>query len=388
LEAREGNITHISRQYVYSKLMHNKNSDIVWMRRAVDLARRGKGRTSPNPAVGAVIVKNGRVIGEGWHKRAGGPHAEIAALASCKTSAKGAVIYVTLEPCNHTGRTGPCAVALIEAGLSEVVIGSKDISPKKGRRGIEALKRAGIKTRAGVLKGECDRLIENFIKHSSTGMPHVTLKAAMTLDGKIATRTGDSKWISSSASRSRVHRMRNEMDAVIVGSDTVIADDPQLTVRHGRPRLNPLRVIVDGALNISVKSKIITTAHAIPTLVAVTKSASPGKIEAIRKAGAEVIVIKGTSKKINLRALLKELGKRGIMSAMMESGGALAGAAIKAGLIDRVLFFIAPKIAGGDYYAINIDGVAKMSEAWELDEFEVARSGPDIMIEGRIITKG
>lgn len=364
--------------------MIDKTSEIVWMRRAVYLARKGKGRTSPNPAVGAVIVKNGRVIGEGWHKKAGGEHAEIAALGACDTSAKGAVIYVTLEPCNHTGKTGPCAVALIGAGVSEVVIGSKDVSPKKGKRGITALKRAGVKTRAGVLKSECDRLIEDFIKHSATGMPHVTLKAAITLDGKIATRTGDSKWISSSASRSRVHRLRNEMDAVIVGSDTVIADDPQLTVRYGRPRLNPLRVIVDGTLSISVKSKIITTAHAIPTLVAVTKSASPKKIEAIRKAGAEVVVIKGASKKINLRALLKELGKRNIMSAMLESGGALAGAAIKAGLIDRVLFFIAPKIAGGDYYAINVAGVARMSSAWTLEEVEVARSGPDIMIEGRI----
>jgi len=366
----------------------DKAYQTIWMRRAIDLARKGKGRTSPNPAVGAVIVKNGRVIGEGWHKKAGGPHAEITALASCETSPKGAVIYVTLEPCNHTGKTGPCAPALIEAGLSEVVIGARDVSPKKGRRGIEALKRAGVKTRAGVLKSECDRLVEDFTKHSATGIPHITLKAAITLDGKIATRTGDSKWISSSASRSRVHRLRNEMDAVIVGSDTVIADDPQLTVRHGRPRLNPLRVIVDGELSISAKSKIITTARRIPTLVAVTKSASPKKIGAIRKAGAEVAIIKGASKKINLRALLKELGNRNIMSAMMESGGALAGAAIKAGLVDRVLFFIAPKIAGGDYYAINVDGVAKMSSAWELTEVEVARSGPDIMIEGRIMNRG
>ncbi len=359
-----------------------KATDSVWMERAITLARKGKGRTSPNPAVGAVIVKKGAIIGEGWHKKAGAPHAEAAALKSCKTSPQGATIYVTLEPCNHHGRTPPCAEAIIESGIREVVIGAKDRSPKKGRKGIEALRRAGVKVRTAVMEAECERLIEDFNKHSTTALPFFTLKAALTLDGKIATRTGDSKWISSPQSRRLVHQLRNESDAIIVGVDTVIADDPLLTVRHGQPRKNPLRVIVDSQLKIPAKSKIVKTANGVPTLVVTTHTAPAMKVKTLGKAGVEVVTLPAKVGRVNLRKLAELLGERNVMGAMVESGGRLASAFLDAGLIDRALFHIAPKLVGGDYCALNGAGVAKMAEAWPLTNIEISNCGGDIVVEG------
>lgn len=356
------------------------------MARAVELARRGKGRTSPNPAVGAVIVKGGKVIGEGWHKRAGGPHAEINALASCKTSPKGAAMYVTLEPCNHQGRTGPCAAAIVEAGLKEVVIGARDASAKPGVKGAAALRRAGVAVRFGPMKRECGTLVEDFAKHSSTGLPFVTVKAAVTLDGKVATKTGDSRWISSPQSRGEVHRMRNEADAVMVGADTVIADDPQLTVRHGRPRRDPLRVIVDGRLRTPMNSNVVKTCGQTPTIIAASPSAPAARRRALEKAGVEVLTVKGRGGRVSLKKLLLALGQRGVMSVLIESGGELAGAALREGVADRVVFYVAPKIAGGPRAAVTGFAVDMMKDAVGLAGVTVRRSGPDVVIEGRIET--
>ncbi len=358
--------------------------DTRWMERAITLARRGKGRTAPNPAVGAVIVRKGKVIGEGWHKKAGADHAEIEALRSLTGYARGATLYVTLEPCNHHGKTPPCAEAIIKSGVARVIIGARDMSPKKGRRGSEALRRAGINVHTGVLGDQCNRIVDDFMKHSTTGEPLVTLKAAITIDGKISTRAGDSKWISCDTSRRMVHRMRNETDAVMVGADTVIYDDPLLTVRQGKSRRDPLRVVVDGLLRIPLRSKIISTSREIPTLVATTSVAPPGKIRSIEKAGAEVMVVPARRGHVNLSKLITRLGERNVMSVMMESGGALGGAALKTGIVDRVMFFIAPKIVGGDQCSFNGAGVKKIADAWRLDGMTASSIGTDILVEGKI----
>lgn len=362
--------------------MKSRDNDLLFMTRAIELARRGKGRTSPNPAVGAVIVKGGRIIGEGWHKKAGAPHAEIAALQSCETSPKGAALYVTLEPCNHEGRTPPCVPAIVKAGIRRVVIGAKDPSTKPGVKGVLALKRAGVKVEMSALAPECGRLIEDFAKHSATGLPFVTLKTAMTLDGKISTRAGDSKWISSEKSRRLVHLLRDEHDAVMVGSDTVIHDDPALTVRHGKNRRNPLRVIVDGTLRVSMNSTVVATASKIPTIIVTTSKAPMKKIDALTLAGVDVITATERGSHIVLPWLMEELGRRGVMSVLLESGGRLAAAMLDECLIDRVIFFIAPKIIGGPNCVLPGHGVAKMAEALPLADPVITRTGPDILVDG------
>ncbi|VAX22634.1 Diaminohydroxyphosphoribosylaminopyrimidine deaminase / 5-amino-6-(5-phosphoribosylamino)uracil reductase [hydrothermal vent metagenome] len=353
------------------------------MERAIELALKGKGRTSPNPAVGAVIVKNGKIVGEGFHKKAGHPHAEIEALNSLKTPSKGATIYVTLEPCNHLGKTPPCTDAIIKAGIKKVVIGAKDTSPKKGARGIAKLKRAGVTVRTGVLEANCKSLVKDFIKHSTTGMPFVLLKTAMTLDGKIATESGDSKWITSDDSRRLVHDIRNQVDAVMVGSETVLADDPRLSARVGRALFRPMRVVVDGALSIPLDSKIMKTADKARTVIATTRKASPAKIKKLEKLGAEVLVSPGTGK-VRLKWLMKKLGDKGVMSVMLEGAGDLAGAAFKARIIDHVMFFIAPKIVGGRRSAVTCKSVKKMSDALKLECVNIRVCGSDVVIEGRL----
>ncbi|MGK7345293.1 MAG: bifunctional diaminohydroxyphosphoribosylaminopyrimidine deaminase/5-amino-6-(5-phosphoribosylamino)uracil reductase RibD [Candidatus Nitrospinota bacterium M3_3B_026] len=358
------------------------SSDSDFMLRAVELARKGKGRTSPNPAVGAVIVKDGKVVGEGWHKKAGKPHAEIEALRSARGQAAGAALYVTLEPCNHHGLTPPCTDAIIAAGITRVVIGARDTSPKEGERGAARLRKAGVAVRAGVLKKDCGRLVEDFLKHSRTGLPFVTLKTAMTLDGKIATASGDSKWISSEESRRYVHRLRDETGAVMAGADTVIADNPELTVRHGRGGRDPLRVIVDSRLRTPRDAKVVKRAKRIPTIIATSSAAPLKKVRELERAGVEVLVLPSRSGRVRLSCLMEELGRRGVMGVLLEGAGELAGAAVGAGVVDRVLFFIAPKIAGGTRCPVTGFSVEKMSGALELSGVEVERIGPDVAIGG------
>ena len=358
-----------------------------WMRRAMELAVRGKGKTSPNPAVGAVIVKNGRVVGEGWHRKAGGPHAEVFALRQAGKAARGATAYVTLEPCNHTGRTGPCAKALIEAGVREVVIGARDISPKRGLRGAAALRRAGVKVTLSVLKAECMELCEDFFKHSATGLPHVTIKTAMTLDGKIAARSGDSRWISSARSRKLVHIMRSRVDAVMIGADTAIMDDPLLTVRDA-PGRNPVRALVDGRLRAPVDGKLARSARHIPTIIlTTTKHADGAKAALWRKAGADVLAA-GEGERVDLSMALAALGLRNIMSVLVESGGALAWELVRTGLADRALFFIAPIIAGGPRCAMGSGGVEKIAQAYKMVDMRARMCGEDILVEGRFLPRG
>ena len=354
----------------------------TFMRRALELARRGKGRTAPNPAVGALIVKNGRIIAEGWHRQAGKPHAELEALRAARESVSGATMYVTLEPCNHMGRTGPCAQAIIAAGIREVAIGARDRSAKPGAKGAAALRRAGVIVRSGILRADCERMVEDFHKHSATGLPLVTLKAAVTLDGKIAARSWDSKWITSPASRAIVHRMRNESHAVMVGADTVMYDDPQLTVRVGPRRRDPLRVVVDGRLRIPLSAQVVKTARAVPTLIVTTRRAPARKIALLRAKGVEVETLGG--RRVDLPRLMALLGQRGVMSLLVESGGALAAALLEQRLVDRAAFFIAPKIIGGARCAIPARGPHKMADAWRLEHVSFCPSNGDMIVEGKI----
>ena len=358
------------------------------MAHAIALGKKGVGRTSPNPAVGAVIVKNGRVIGEGYHKKAGAPHAEIEALSNCKISPKGATLYVTLEPCNHHGKTGPCTEAIISAGITNVIIGAKDRSIKKGVKGTARLKRAGVSVTTGVLKEECNNLVADFHKLSTTGLPFVTVKTAMTLDGKVATRTGDSKWITSETSRRKVHAMRSESDAVMVGIKTVLADDPQLTVRYGKSRRQPIRIIADSRLSIPIKSRLIATLRKAPLIIATTSKAPASKRKKLEKAGVEVLTLPQKKGGINLKTLLKELARRNIMNLLVEGGGALSGALMDEGLVDRVAFFIAPKISGGSYSAMTGNGVLKMADAWSIESPKISMIGPDLLLEGNVARSG
>ncbi|MBF0170093.1 MAG: bifunctional diaminohydroxyphosphoribosylaminopyrimidine deaminase/5-amino-6-(5-phosphoribosylamino)uracil reductase RibD [Nitrospinae bacterium] len=359
------------------------NDDERYMARALELAAKGKGRTAPNPCVGAVVVKNGAVIGEGWHRKAGAPHAEVEALGSCGESPVGATLYVTLEPCNHTGRTGPCAVAVKEAGIARVVIGSRDTSPKKGMRGAPYLRRAGIEVVTGVLKEACDEMVRDFLTLAGKGRPHVVMKCAVTLDGKVATKTGDSRWVTGPAARKRVHAMRNDADAVMIGVETALADDPALTVRHGSNRRNPLRIVVDSRLRIKPGSKLATDGAA-PTLVATTDAAPKAKIARLRKAGVDVLVIPARKGKVALGPLMAELGQRNVMRLLVEGAGEMAGALMEQGLVDEVAFFIAPKIAGGPNATVTGGGVVKMADAWALSNVAVEFIDGDILVRGLV----
>lgn len=357
-------------------------TDIKYMRRALALARKGIGRTTPNPAVGCVIVKEGRIVGEGWHRKAGTPHAEVHALAMAGTAARGADAYVTLEPCCHTGLTPPCTDALIRAGVGRVIAGMADPNPRVNGGGLEALQRAGIETVSGVLEEECRAINRPFIKHVTTGRPFVTYKCAMTLDGKIATVTGDSRWISSDESRTYVHRLRSRCDAVMVGVDTIIADNPQLTVRHVRGR-NPLRIIVDSTLRTPASVGVLSGPLARMTIIATTES-NPRVHRRYLKSGATVLVCRPREGRVDLADLLDQLGQRGVQSVLLEGGSRLAGEALSQGLIDECVFFYAPKMIGSDGFSpFAISGMTAMAQALPFADLKVQRMGSDILVTAR-----
>lgn len=358
------------------------STDTKYMKRALALARKGVGKTSPNPAVGCVIVKDGRVIGEGWHRRAGGPHAELYALEMAGEAALGADLYVTLEPCSHTGKTPPCSAALIRAGVKRVVAGMADPNPKVNGAGFAALRQAGIDTECGVLEDECRSINRPFIKHVTTGLPFVTYKCAMTLDGKIASVTGESRWISCEASRRNVHRMRSLSNAVMVGVDTIIADNPQLTVRHVRGQ-NPLRVVVDSHLRTPESVAILCGAMAKDTLIA-TIETNPRIHRRYEKTGATLLVCRASEDRVDLHDLWNKLGERGIQKILLEGGSRLAGEALRYGLIDECVFFYAPKVIGSDGLSpFTMTGITDMAQAIKFDTIEVRRSGADIMVTSR-----
>jgi diaminohydroxyphosphoribosylaminopyrimidine deaminase/5-amino-6-(5-phosphoribosylamino)uracil reductase len=357
-------------------------TDIKYMKRALTLARKGIGKTSPNPAVGCVIVKSGAVIGEGWHRKAGGPHAEIHALEMAGAAARGADLYVTLEPCCHTGKTPPCSDALIKAGVKRVVAGMKDPNPLVSGSGLDALERAGIDTTCGVLEDDCRAINLPFIKLITTGMPYVTYKCAMTLDGNIATITGESRWISCEESRKHVHKMRANMDAVMVGVDTVIADNPSLTVRHVRGR-NPLRVIVDTRLRTPESFVVLSGKLSSKTIIATTET-NPRVHRRYLKQGATIVVCDEFDGRVSMTDLLPKLGTMGVQSILLEGGSRLAGTMLQHGLIDELVFFVAPKIIGNNGFApFTLQDITSMEQAINLTFTDVKRSGVDFIIHAR-----
>ncbi len=356
--------------------MHEK-----FMRRALVLARKGMGKTSPNPAVGCVIVRNGEIVGEGWHRKAGTPHAEVHALAMAGKKAVGADVYVTLEPCSHHGRTPPCAEALIGANVGRVFAGMVDPNPKVSGGGVRMLEKAGIQVTVGVLERECRTLNEAFVKYVTTGLPFVILKSAMTLDGKIATTTGDSKWITNEKSRRHVHKLRSQVDAVLVGVGTVEADDPQLTARIPKGR-DPLRVVVDSSLRFPRQARMLRSPSPAGTVIA-TVSREPAATRELESLGAEILRCRGRAGRVDLGDLFAQLGARGVQSLLLEGGGVLAGEALRQGLIDKFLLFFAPKLVGGEGLAPFIGpGVGRMAEAFRLQDISVTRFDDDILVEG------
>lgn len=355
------------------------STDTKYMKRALTLAKKGLGKTQPNPVVGCVIVKNGSVIGEGWHKKAGGPHAEVNALAMAGDKARGADVYVTLEPCSHTGKTPPCCEALIRAGVKRVVAGMGDPNPLVNGKGLRALQKAGIETFCGMLENECRAINRPFLKFMATGLPYVTFKCAMTLDGKIASVTGESRWISCEESRTVVHRMRAYSDAIMVGVDTIIADNPHLTVRHVKGR-DPLRVIVDSHLRTPESVSVVSGQLAAGTVIATIES-NPKVHARYLENGAAILVCKSDRGKVDMSDLWDKLGKRGIRTILLEGGSRLAGEALRQGLIDECVFFYAPKVIGSDGFSpFAITGITDMANSIQFRDLSVKQVGTDIMV--------
>jgi diaminohydroxyphosphoribosylaminopyrimidine deaminase/5-amino-6-(5-phosphoribosylamino)uracil reductase len=356
-------------------------TDVKWMRQALRLAERGRGRTSPNPPVGAVLVKDGKVVGQGWHKGPGLPHAEIEAIAEAKDRAQGATLYVTLEPCTHTGRTPPCAPAVIGSGVHRTVIATTDPNPIVDGAGVQALEAAGVQTTLGVLENEAKRLIQPFAKHVTTGRPYVTVKAAVTLDGRVAAADGSSRWITGPTARRDAHRMRASVDAVLVGVGTVVADDPQLTVRlRGYGGRQPLRVVLDGSARTPLDARILE--HSAPTLVAVTEKAPEDAIAALRGTGAEVVEFPSSDGRVDLGAVIAELGRRGLLEVMIEGGPTVLGDAVERGLVDRYVVYVSPKLLG-DAGLGMLAGIVvpHIDQARELQFVSVRHVGADLKVE-------
>jgi len=349
-----------------------------YMEMALEFALKGRGTTSPNPMVGCIIVKRGRIVGKGWHKKAGEPHAEVGALREAGKKAKDSILYTTLEPCSHWGRTPPCTEQIIQAGVREVVIGSKDPNPLVN--GYEELKLRGVKTRMGILGDECDKLNEYFMKWIKAKKPFVIVKAAMSLDGKIATRTGDSKYITGTAARKIVHQLRSEIDAVMVGINTVKKDDPELTVRLVRGR-NPVKIVLDSTLQISEKAFIVKN-EPTKLIVVTTGKADKKKIKALQQKGVKIIIVSQHKGMVDLKELIVELGKHDITSIMIEGGAELNAEAIRAGIVDKILFFISPRMIGKGLAAVGDLGITKLDKSIQLKNLDYKKVGKDILIEG------
>jgi len=347
---------------------------------ACQLAKKAAGRTSPNPIVGAVLVRGGKIVGSGYHRFAGSDHAEIVALKQAGSQAKGATLYITLEPCSHYGRTPPCVDALIRAGIGEVVAAMVDPNPRVAGRGIKKLRHARIKVRLGLMENECRRMLEAFTKFITKGTPFVTLKLATTLDGKIASPNGDSRWISGERSRALVHRWRNEADAVLVGAATVLADDPQLTCRIPGGR-NPFRVVLDGRLRIPLTAQLLRHRDIGKTIIVTTNDVPAVKVRAFEELGAQVWRLPAKKRKLAWQPLLKRLAREGIVSVLIEGGAAIAASALKQGIVDKVRIFYAPKIIGGDgRVMIESLAIRRMAQAIPLKDLVVTKSGTDLLV--------
>ena len=380
-------------------------TDEMYMRRALDLARRGAGWVNPNPMVGAVIVRDGCIIGEGWHTAFGELHAERQAIAHCVGPTEGATIYVTLEPCCHTGKTPPCTEALIDAGFARVVMGAPDANPLVAGKGVACLRAAGIEVVEGVLRDECVAINRAFFHHIQTGLPYVTLKYAMTMDGKIATCAGDSQWITGPDARLRVHEDRRAAAAIMVGVNTVLADNPSLTCRVGDFGVDPLpaeyadvparylephspvRIVCDSHVRTPLESALVQTARETPTIIATLADNNDARVEAYRSCGVDVIALPAVDGRIDLAALMRELGARGIDSVIVEGGGQLAFSALSAGIVNRVQAYVGSKIFGGAEAISPVEGAgfARVADAVCLAHPRVEQLGGDVLIESEVL---
>lgn len=324
--------------------------DRVFLRRALELGRRGLGRTSPNPPVGAVIVRDGRVVGEGFHRRAGGPHAEVMALRRAGAKARGATLYCTLEPCSHHGRTPPCAPAVAAAGITRVVVGAIDPNPRVRGRGLRILRAAGVKTQARVEEEAARELIRYFSHHRRTGRPFVRLKLAASIDGRIAAAGGNARWITGPASRALVHGWRDEMDAILVGIGTALSDDPALTCRRRGGR-DPLRVVLDGDLRLPPRARMLREGDS-PVWVVTRRDHDRRRRGRLLRAGARVVPVPARRGRLDAAAVLDRLGAEGVLSVLVEGGGEVAASLLSAGLVDEICLFTAPILLGGDGIAM------------------------------------
>jgi diaminohydroxyphosphoribosylaminopyrimidine deaminase/5-amino-6-(5-phosphoribosylamino)uracil reductase len=323
-----------------------KADDLRWLRPALRLAERGRGRTRPNPMVGAVLVRGDKVVGRGWHARAGSPHAEVRALREAGEKARGARLYVNLEPCRHFGRTPPCTDAIVAAGVREVIACMSDPDPRVGGRGFAALRKAGVKVRIGTLRAEAERLNAPYLRRQRTGLPSVTLKAGMSLDGRIATRAGRSQWITSAAARREARRLRGRHDAVLVGVGTLLADDPRLSAAGTNGHAHPVRVILDSRLRTPPGSKVLRSRGG-PVVLLARRDAPAARRARLERAGATIVAVGARRGRVDLRSGLRALGRRGISSVLIEGGGEVLGAALDGKVGDRLVLYVAPRLLGG-----------------------------------------
>lgn len=360
-----------------------ENSKEFYMKRALELAEKGMGHTSPNPMVGCVVVKDGKIVAEGYHEKCGGYHAERNALLSCKEDVRGAELYVTLEPCCHYGKTPPCTEIIIEKGIGKVYIGSMDSNPLVGGKGVKILEDAGIEVECGILKEECEKLNEVFFHYIKTKTPFVVMKYAMTLDGKIAAYTGDSKWVTGESARKHVHLLRKKYSGILVGIRTVKEDNPMLNCRI-EEGCDPVRIICDSNLSISLDSQIVKTAKTIKTIIAYAKE-NKEKIDALEKENITLLQAEKNGK-VNLKHLIEKLGELGIDSVLVEGGGEIHGAFLEENLVNKVYAYIAPKMVGGSTAKTPVagNGFEKMEEARKLKNVKTEALGEDILVTGYI----
>jgi diaminohydroxyphosphoribosylaminopyrimidine deaminase/5-amino-6-(5-phosphoribosylamino)uracil reductase len=360
-----------------------RRADARFMARALALAARGLGRTFPNPPVGAVFVRGGRVLGEGFHRRAGSPHAEVEALRSARGNLRGATLYVTLEPCTHHGRTPPCVDALLPLGLRRVVVAMTDPNPRVRGRGVERLRRAGVSVSVGVGAEEAALLTAGYATRVRLGRPMVTLKLAATLDGRIAAADGDARWITGVAARRLAHALRDVCDAVLVGAGTVRADDPRLTCRLPGGR-DPIRVVLAGRGALSPSARVFAPGGP-PTWVIAPAGTPARTVAGLRRRGVDVVLLPARDGRVPFAAAVQALGARGITSLLVEGGGTVAGEAVRAAVADRLVLFVAPALLGGDGVpAVGPLGLRRVRDAVRVDGLAVARVGPDLVLEGRL----